>query len=1048
MKKSLTILGLSLLFCCITIIVSAQQTVQGTVTDGNTGEPLIGVNIIEKGTSSGTITDFDGKYTLNVSSGDAILVFSYTGYQETEIAVGAQSIVDIALSEGAALLDEVVVVGYGTQKKGDITAAIANISSEDIQVAPITSVEQAMQGRSAGVQISSSSGQPGAALSVRVRGATSITASSDPLYVIDGVPMVSENNSALFTGGYNFNSISDINPDDIESIQVLKDASATAIYGSRGANGVVLINTKRGKEGKGIIELDVSTGWQAPTKVIDMMDSRQFINMMNEAAAADGLPADYFSNSSEDAWYNFNFIGDPNDPNLQNTDWYDEILRDDAPITNYGLSARGGNEKVSYFASLGYLDQEGYQKGTSFDRFSGRANIDAKISDKLKVGVNSLVSRSDSKSTIGDNSLYGVMINALATDPTMPVFQEDGSYSDPFTYYSWWAFENPRAATDLYQRNTISNRFLGTIFGEYELIPNLKLRTSWSADYQYLKDNLFYPSNTFQAIRGGIQGEGVFANAEVLTWLNENIITYTPTIAEKHNLDLLAGFTMQESNRTISNINGQNFATDILGSLELASDITEASSQSNSWGLLSYLGRVNYNFDSKYYITGSVRVDGSSRFGTDKRYGVFPSGAVSWRASAEPFLRDVSWLYDLKIRASYGLTGNQEGIDNFASRSLWSLNGQYGGIPAIRPDQLGNGNLGWESTAQFDVGFDASFVDGRINVVFDYFKKSTTDLLLQSIVPATSGYGNVFRNIGEVENKGIELGINSVNVRSGDFTWETSFNISSISNNVVRLEQSNQLGGLDGVQTHILTTDAPLGSFYLIPFEGVDPESGNSIFTDTNGDGVINTGDSQIPRDEDGNIKSVWPDYYGGLTNTFSYKGLALSVFLQFSKGNYVFNHGRYASEQVGWSFNFGGFLLPYGNNTQRVEEDRWRQPGDVTDIPRAGTGQLFDENGSVIEGSEYQNWQETSDQWLEDASYIRVKNIELSYEIPKNIISNIGLNNARVYFQGQNLFTFTDYLGVDPEVSSNGEAVLFPGEDYGGLGQAKTYVFGVKLGF
>ncbi|RMF00688.1 MAG: SusC/RagA family TonB-linked outer membrane protein, partial [Bacteroidetes bacterium] len=672
----------------------------------------------------------------------------------------------------------------------------------------MTSVEQALQGRSAGLQISASSGQPGTALSVRVRGATSITASSDPLYVVDGVPMISENNSAMFTGGYNFNSMADINPDDIESIQVLKDASATAIYGSRGANGVILINTKRGKKGQGVVELDVSTGIQGPTRVIPMMDSRQFINMMNEAAANDGLPGDWFSNPDYG-----NFIGDPNDPELINTDWYGEILRNDAPIRDYSLSTRGGNDRIRYFVSMGYLDQEGYQRGTAYDRLTARANLDADVSDKFSVGVTTLASRSNTKSTVGDNSLYGVMINALAADPTMPVFEEDGSYADPFNYYSWWAFENPRAATDLYQRNTYSNRLIGTVYGEYKLLPNLRLRTSWSADYNYLRDKTFYPSNTLQAIRSGNTGEALFAGAELLTWLNENTLSYNTTFADKHNLDVLAGFTMQENETIYNSILGQNFSTNILGDLALAADITDASSERRNWGLISYLGRVNYNFDSKYYLGATVRVDGSSRFGKENQFGVFPSVSAAWRASAEPFLEDVSWLYDLKIRASYGQSGNQEGIGNFASRSLWDVGAQYGGVPAIKPDQLGNAELSWETTTQLDIGVDLSLIDGRINFTADYFRKNTTDLLLRSIVPASSGYTSVFRNIGEVENKGLEFALNTVNVRRANgFSWETSFNISTIDNTVVKLEQDNQNAGVDGVQSHILKEGSALGS--------------------------------------------------------------------------------------------------------------------------------------------------------------------------------------------------------------------------------------------
>lgn len=1028
-----------MLLFALSASLAAQRTITGTVTSASDNEPLLGVYILIKGTTSGTVTDLDGNYSLTIPEGADVLVYSYTGFATQDVEIGAQSVIDVALSEGTNL-NEVIVVGYGEQKRGDITVALSNVSSDDLNASVVTSVDQALQGRAAGVTIMASSGQPGAAPRVNIRGATSVTASSDPLYVIDGVPMVTEDNSNLFTGGYEFSSISDINPNDIASIQVLKDASATAIYGSRGANGVILINTKRGASGEANIDFEVSTGWQAPTRVIDMMDSRQFINMMNEAAANDGLPADWFSNPD-----NFNFIGDPDDPELQNTDWYGEILRNDAPISEYSLSARGGNENLRYFVSGGYLDQEGYQKGTGFTRMSARANLDASLNDKFTVGVTTFVSRSNAESTIGDNSLYGVMINALAADPTMPVFEDDGSYANPFNYYSWWAFENPRGATDLYERNTITNRYLGTVYGELELATNLKFRSSWSVDYQFLKDNLFYPSNTFQSIRGGISGEAQYSSAESLTWINENILTYNFLIGGRHSLDLLGGFTMQENTRDFVDINGQNFATDVLGGLELASDITDGGTFGTGWGLKSYLGRINYNFDEKYYLTLSARADGSSRFGENNRYGVFPSVALAWRLSGENFLANSSWLYDAKLRASYGVSGNQEGISNFASRSLWSISGQFAGTPSSRPDQLGNSELGWESTSQLNLGLDLSVLDGRINFTVDYFNKSTTDLLLRSIVPATSGYTTAFRNIGEVRNTGLEFSLNTVNLTTpGGFKWTTDFNISTIENEVVKLEQDEQVQG-DG---HILQEGEPLGSFFLIPFEGVDPQTGNSIFTDLNEDGIINNDDRAIPRDADGKNLSIWPDYFGGITNTFSYKGFSLSAFLQFSKGNYVNNHSRFAQEQVGWSFNYGGFFLPYGNNTQRVEDNRWRQPGDQTDIPRASLGYSFDADGNVIEELP-QNWQEYSTQWLEDASYLRLKTLQVSYDFPATLFEAIPLRSARVFFRGQNLFTATDYLGVDPEVNSRGgNSVLTPGEDFGGLGQAKSYVFGLKVGF
>lgn len=1031
-------LSLLILLFALSASLAAQRTVTGTVTSASDAESLLGVYILVKGTTSGTVTDLDGKYSITVPDGDAILIFSYTGFATQEIEVGTKTVLDVGLSEGADL-DEVIVVGYGEQKRGDITVALSNVSSEDLEASVVTSVDQALQGRAAGVTIMASSGQPGAAPRVNIRGATSVTASSDPLYVVDGVPMVTEDNSNLFTGGYEFSSISDINPNDIASIQVLKDASATAIYGSRGANGVILINTKRGESGEANIDFEVSTGWQAPTKVIEMMNSAQFIRMMDEAAANDGYEPDWFSNPES-----FNFIGDPEDPELQNTDWYGEILRNDAPISDYSLSARGGNENLRYFVSGGFLDQEGYQKGTGFTRASARANLDASLNDKLTVGVTTFVSRSNAESTIGDNSLYGVMINALAADPTMPVLEDDGSYANPFNYFSWWAFENPRGATDLYQRNTITNRYLGTVYGELELAKDLKFRTTWSIDYQFLKDNLFYPSNTFQAIRGGITGEAQYSSAESLTWINENILTYNLLLGDRHSLNLLGGFTMQENTRDFVDINGQNFATDVLGGLELASDITDGGTFGTGWGLKSYLGRVNYNFDEKYYVTLSARADGSSRFGENNRYGVFPSVALAWRLSGEDFLANSSWLYDAKLRASYGISGNQEGINNFASRSLWSISGQFAGTPSSRPDQLGNSELGWESTAQLDIGLDLSLFKGRLNFTFDYFNKSTTDLLLRSIVPATSGYTTAFRNIGEVRNTGLEFSLNTVNLTTASgFRWTTDFNISTIENEVIRLEQDDQVQG-DG---HILKEGEPLGSFFLIPFEGVDPQTGNSIFTDLNEDGIINNDDRVVPRDADGKNLSIWPDYFGGITNTFSFKGLSVSAFLQFSKGNYVNNHSRFAQEQVGWSFNFGGFFLPYGNNTVRVEEERWRQPGDVTDVPRASLGYEFDEDGNVI--SELpQNWQEYSTQWLEDASYLRLKTLQVSYDLPSVLFESIPLRSARIFFRGQNLFTATGYLGVDPEVNSRGgNSVLTPGEDFGGLGQAKSYVFGLKVG-
>ncbi|MEL7148328.1 MAG: SusC/RagA family TonB-linked outer membrane protein, partial [Bacteroidota bacterium] len=598
------------------------------------------------------------------------------------------------------------------------------ISAKDARDNPVPSVEGIIQGRAAGVNITQSSGIPGQAQSIRIRGTTSITATNEPLYVVDGVPMVSESNSQLFTGGYNSNSMADLNPADIETISVLKDAAATAIYGSRGANGVILITTKRGKAGKSKINFNYYSGVQQPTRVIEMLDSRQFIEMLDEAAANDGFVEGYWSGNGP----GFNFIGDPNDPELQNTDWLDEIYQN-GNISNYDLSAAGGNETVQYYVGGSYLQNEGYFRGSSFDRISGRVNLDVLATDKLKFGTNMLLSRTRQNRPIGDNSLFGGPINALAGDPTMPVFEDDGSYADPFVYWSWWAFENPRAATDIYQRQSFTNRVLATVFADYEFFPGLTFRSSWSIDYKTLNDKSFIPSNAAQSFRNDIGGQGFFGTNEDFTYNIENYLTYTKDFGD-HSLTATAIYSLQESNSQFSSINGQTYALDALPNLALASEITAGSQNGTSWGIRSLTGRINYGYKGKYFFDFTTRYDGSSRFGSQTRNGTFPAASVAWRAIEEPFLQDVSFLSDLKLRASYGVTGNQEGINNFASRALWTTQAAYNNQGSALPNRLGNGDLQWERTASLDIGIDIGLFADRVTISADYYNKQTNELLL------------------------------------------------------------------------------------------------------------------------------------------------------------------------------------------------------------------------------------------------------------------------------------------------------------------------------
>jgi TonB-dependent starch-binding outer membrane protein SusC len=1015
-------------------------TISGIVSEKKSGAPLIGANIYIEGTEYGSATNTDGFYQITFDKNDLngnslILIARFIGFETEYLNINinhfGKNEIDFILSIDPIGVESVVIIGYGKQKKGELSTSISSINNESIEDQPVASIDMAIQGKLSGVNVSNSSGQPGAAPKVQIRGATSITASCKPLYVIDGIPMVSENNSALFTGGYSFNSLSDLNPSDIKSIDVLKDASAAAIYGSRGANGVIQITTKRGIKG-GRVTFESYSGVQKPTHVIPMMNSKEFIEMMNEAAENDGLPSEYFSASGPE----WNRIGDPNDPNLVNTDWYGQVLRDNAPIRNLSMSALGGSDKVKYYINGTQFVQEGIQRGTEFDRISFRVNTDAVINDKLSVGANIFSSRSNSISTIGDNSYYGVMINTLAADPTMPVFEEDGSYAHPFSYYSWWALENPVAAADEYNRTTTANRLNSSIFSNYKILDNLSLKSTLSMDYSFLKDNMYYPSITNASMSNGLTGIGLYANSESLTWLTENVLTYNTNLGEDNKLNTVLVYSTQENNRNTAQIDAVNYSQDNLGAIDLASEITNGSTMGTSWGMASLVGRASLNHKNKYYLSTSLRRDGSSRFGEDKRYGLFPSISFAWRLTEEEFIPEFDFNPDFKFRLSYGQTGNQDGIHNFASQSLWTVGADYNGAPGINPIQMGNSDLEWETTTQTNVGMDLSLLNGRFSTTVDFFNKLTTGLLMDSYVPGFTGFSTVTRNIGEIKNSGMEISFHSINFDNGLMSWETDINVSTINNEIVKLTQDNQ-----PIATNILKEGYPLGAFYLIHWEGVDPETGNSMYTDQNGDGVINSGDMVAIKD-----KTPWPDHFGGINNKFTYGNFDMNVFFQYSVGNYVFNHSRYTQEQVGWSFNYGGFFIPYGNNTKRVVEERWQNPGDDTNIPRASLGWEFDEDGNVI-GPNQPNWMEDCDQWLEDASYLRLKTFELGYNLKSDYFEKFGISDARIYFVGQNLWTLTKYLGMDPEVSSNGENPLRAGEDYGGLGQAKTYYFGIRLG-
>lgn len=999
-------------------VLAQQSEVRGTVVD-NEGDPLAGATVRIVGDQQrGTVSDINGEFSIQATP-DEVLQVSFIGYQTREVPIENRSNITIVLRLDQQLLSEVVVVGYGVQTRSDLTGSVSSVSAEEIANQPVASLDAALQGRATGVFVSSPSGTPGGGITMNIRGQTSLSASSEPLYVIDGVPVISEDLSVLFSGGQSTNSLADINPNDIESIEILKDASATAIYGSRGANGVVLITTKRGQAGQSKIGFNMYTGFQKVTNTIDMMSSQEFLELMNDAAIQDNrdLGTTYSGTHVSDIW---GF--DPNDPNLQNTNWYDEIFRS-APIGNYELTASGGSDNTRYFSSFSYYDQEGVQLGTGFERVSGRVNLDAKVTDWLDFGANVSVNRTINDRTINDNSLFGVVINALAGDPLMPVFEEDGSYADPFNYFGWWMLDNPVLIANEYKRFTRTVRGLGTIFGEANIAEGLSLRSSLSIDYANLDDESYTPIISRESRNAQRNGFGTFATTQDFTWLFENYLSYNGTLAEKHNVNTVLGTSFQASNRNFSFINAQGFPSDQFIKLSVAAQVTSASSSGTSWGLGSYFFRGNYTYDSRYLLTFTGRVDGSSRFGENFRYGFFPSGSIAWRMTNEKFMENQEIFSELKPRISYGVTGNQEGIGNFASRGLFGV-ADYRATPTLIPVQLSNDNLTWESTRQFDVGLDMGLFEDRVTISTDYFVKTTEDLLLNRLIPGISGFSSVTDNIGKVENRGFELDVRGAIITRRDFTWNSGFNISFIRNKVLELEVNDQILN----DSHILSVGQPIGTFHLIDQRGVDPQTGNIIWIDENEDGVIDSGDRRT-------VGNAQPDFYGGWSNNLTYKGFDLNLVFQFTYGNEIFNHSRASYENLGWSrIGIPGiFPLPDGNN-HKLADNRWMNPGDQTDIPRASLTNV--------------NWREYSSRWLEDGSYLRLKTLTLGYNFAPNMISRFGMSRLRLYAQGQNLLTFTDYTGLDPEVNQNARNPLVAGSDFGTLPQVRTISFGINLEF
>jgi len=951
-----------------------RRQLSGTVKARNDRQPLPGVNVYVKGTTIGTATDLDGSFELNVPLTARVLVFSIVGMKTEEVTIGPDNVINMLLAEERLGLEEVIVVGYGTQSRKLVTGSVDVVNEDAIKEVPLRTIDGVLQGKASGVYVQQNSGTPGGAMSVRIRGNSSIQAGNQPLYVVDGVPVTSGNYGQVGFSGQGINAIADLNPNDIESITVLKDASAAAIYGARAANGVILITTKRGAQKKTVINVNVSQGVQQLTKKLNMMNSAQW----NEYKGLE-------SNGIE-------------------TDWLSEIFRS-APTSNYELSAIGGDDRTKFFVSGTYYKQDGILLGTSYERLNGRVNLDHKVNDKLTIGSNLSLSYSINNRVEGDQSLNAPLPNSISLLPIIPVFNQDGSYNED------GAFANPIAIATEAINQTHSYRTMGNVFADYVLAKNLVFSTKWSVDILNLREHSYDPITTRQGKRSN--GIGIFASSNVLNAISSNVLKYATSFGENHNIDGLAGYSFEKLNVRSALIRGTDFPNEKFQYLASAATITTATASARDRGLNSWFGRANYNYKYKYLVSLTARYDGSSKFGVNNRYGFFPAASLSWRLSQEDFMKDIPKLNELKIRTSYGLTGN-DGIPDFRNLALFGGGYNYMGQPGIAPIQLENPDLKWETTAQFNIGIDVEMFEERIALSADYYNSQTRDLLLARPISLTSGFSSITSNIGELENKGFEFVLNTVNVKF-PVEWTTSLNLTINRNKIKKLYKGQPLDNL-GRGSNRFEEGQPAGIFFGYRSLGVDPSTGDIVFDDVNGDGKITAEDRVKIGDPN-------PKFIGGFTNSLNWKNFDLSVFLQFSYGNDIFNGTRIFVESM------------KGTDNQTTDVlRRWKKPGDITDIPRA------------IEEDPNNN-NRISSRFIEDGSFLRLKTLTFGYNFPEDLLKRVKMNNMRIYLSAYNLLTFTNYSGMDPEVHYSGDDDLRMGTDFFTYPQPRSFTVGINIG-
>lgn len=1035
-----------ILLLAVPVVINAQnKLITGKVTDEH-NESLPGVTVTINGTQTGTLTDSDGKYSIKIKTTDK-LVYSFMGYESCTLTVGNKSVINVSLQSSTTGLEEVVVVGYGSVTRKDLTGAVSKVAVNELQMAPVRSFGEALAGRVAGVQVTSSDGQPGSGINIVIRGNNSVTQANSPLYVIDGF-LIENYDSNL------------INQQDIESFQVLKDASATAIYGARGANGVILITTKKGKKGAPIFNLDTSYGFQDIIKTMDLMSPYEFVKYQieldptpvsgnayktpTEVYLSDGKTLDYYKT-------------------VEGIDWQGKITQT-APIKNYNLSIRGGNENTKYAFSGSINDQDGIIINSNYKRYQGRLVVDQNLSKKIKIGINTNYSHleqsgaSPSQST--NSATTNIMVSVWGSRPVYNGEVSDDQLQDPDVNPANDYRVNPYLnLQNLYRLRTTKN-LNSNAYLEYLIIPELKLRISSGIIENRVESDVFNNSRTQYGYPGSINGiNGSISYSQSSNWLNENTLTWNKKFNKKHTINAVGGFTVQEQKSKTYGTSANQIPADKedlgLDGLQYGTQLRVDTFES-LWTMASFLARVNYNYASKYYFTASMRADGSSKFPTENHWGYFPSAALSWTFKNEKFLKNNKFLSDGKLRTSYGKTGNNrvgdfDYLTNYYNPigNSYAFNNQY--ISGTVPTNLGNSKLKWETTEQTDIGLDLGFFKQRITASIDAYRKKTTDLLLSADLPFSSGFSSALKNVGQVQNQGLEFTIDTKNIETKNFSWSSSFNISFNESKVLSLNdnQENLQSNItwdnqwQNVPAYIAKVGSPLGEMYGFISDGTykydDFNNNNGIYTlkpeittngntraniqpgdikykDLNNDGVVNSSDYTV-------IGQGLPINTGGFSNNFRYKGFDLNVFFQWSYGNDILNADRILFDGNTKSLSYFNQFASY--------ENRWTPENPNSDIFRT----------KGFYGGGY------SSQFVEDGSYLRLKTVSFGYNLDANFLRKFHVKSMRLYCSGQNLATWTKYSGGDPEVNTYSSA-LTSGFDFSAYPRARIISFGTNITF